>query len=279
MSRIYRALEKAEEERRQRGREEPSLRLFEDKAPLMREQTILKFPEEIEEKGLLPAGEEGPLLIAPSHSFAEEEFRKLRTQIFLRLPNPPRSILITSAVPGEGKTMVSVNLALTISKEIQKKAILIDGDLRTPGIHLDKNQNGKGLSNYLLDGASLSEILINPEIDNLRVIMAGPSSSKASELIGSQKMEGLLKSLFESGDNTYILIDSPPITCTTEPTLLSKMVDGIIFVVRADRTPRELIQRAVKSLDRQKIIGVVLNQVQMKASGDYSNYYYRYGKK
>jgi Mrp family chromosome partitioning ATPase len=92
-------------------------------------------------------------------------------------------------------------------------------------------------------------------------------------------MGELLTSLFESGDNTYIIIDSPPIISATEATLLSKMVDGIILVVRADRTPRESMQRAVKSLDRQKIIGVVFNQVEMKPSSYYSKYYYRYDRK
>jgi protein-tyrosine kinase len=278
MSRVYRALEKAEEEKKQKGREEPSLRLFEDKVPLRREQRTLRLPEEVEKKVSRPAKDEGPILIAPSRSFAEEEFRKLRTQLFHRLPTPPHSILITSAVPGEGKTTVSINLALSISKDIQKKTVLIDGDLRNPGIHLEKNRNGKGLSNYLLDGTPLSEILINSEVENLRIIMGGASSDKSSELIGSHKMGELLKALSESGDNPYILIDSPP-AVYSEPILLSKMVDGIILVVRADRTPRESIQRAVKSLDRQKIIGVVLNQAELKASGYYSNYYYGYDKK
>jgi protein-tyrosine kinase len=279
MSRVYRALEKAEEEKKQRGREEPSFKLFEGKMPLGREQTILRFPEEIEEKGPLPAREEGPILIAPSHSFAEEEFRKLRTQLFLRLPNPPHSILITSAVPGEGKTMVSVNLALTISKEIQKKVILIDGDLRKPAIRIAQSKNAKGLSNYLTDGTSLSEILIDSETKNLQIIMGGTPSPRPSELIGSRRMEELLESLGKSEPNAYILIDSSPIIPTTEPTLFSKMVDGIILVVRADRTPRESIQRATKSIDRQKIIGVVFNQVEMKPSSYYSGYDYRYYRK
>ena len=279
MSRVYRALEKAEEEKKQRGKEEPSLKVFEEKKVLRKEEPILKFPKEKTEALRLPPKEAVPVLIVLPNSFAAGEFRKLKTQIFLRLPNPPHSILITSTAPQEGKTMVAVNLAMAISQEIHKKTILIDGDLRKPGIYLEKSQNAKGLSNYLLDGTSLSEILINSEIENLRIIMAGPSSSKSSELIGSKRMGELLKSLFESGDNTYIIIDSPPIISATEPTLLSKMVDGIILVVMADRTPRESIQRAMRSIDRQKIIGVVFNQIDLKPSSYYSEYYYRYYKK
>ena len=299
MSRIYRALEKAEEEKRQKAVEEPSLKVFEEKVVLKKEEPTLKFPEEkitkpeeritkpeeritkinkIKTLGP-PSKEEIPVLIVPPQSFAGEEFRKLKTQIFHRLPNPPHSILITSATPGEGKTMVSVNLAIAISQEIHGKAILIDGDLRKPGIHLEKSQNSKGLSNYLSDGTPLSEILINSEIENLRIITAGSPTRKPSELIGSKRMGELFKSLNEFGDNSYIIVDSSPIVSTTEPTLLSKMVDGIILVVMAERTPRETIQRAVKSIDRQKIIGIVFNQIDLKQSHYYSKYYYKYYRK
>jgi capsular exopolysaccharide synthesis family protein len=197
------------------------------------------------------------------HSFAEEEFRKLKTQIFHRFPNPPHSILVTSAAPEEGKTMVAVNLAVAISREIHRKAILIDGDLRKPSIHLEKSGNSKGLSNYLTDGTPLSEILTNSEMENLQIITAGPPAKKSSELIGSKKMGELMKSLNEIGDSTYIIIDSPPVISTTEPVLLSRMVDGIILVVRADRIPRESISRAIKNFDRQKMIGLVLNQIDL----------------
>src|SRR4030042_6034303 len=282
MSRVFRALEKAEEEKKWKVQEEPSVEVFEEKAGLKKETPILKFPEEklekIEELGL-PSKEETPTSIVPPNSFSAEEFRKLKTQIFLRFPNPPPSILITSTVPQEGKTLVAVNLAMAISKEVHRKAILIDGDLRKPSIHLGKSRNSKGLSNYLSDGTPLSEILINSEMENLRIIMAGPSTKRPSELIGSKKMGELLKSPGESGENTYILIDSSPIIATTEPILLSKMVDGIILVVRADRMPRESIQRAVRSIDRQKIIGVVFNQTELKPSSYDSKYYYRYYKK
>jgi len=285
MSRIYRALEKAEEEKRQKVIEEPSLKVFEEKVVLKKEEPTLKFPEEkitkinkIETLEL-PSKEKTPILIVPPQSFAGEEFRKLKTQIFHRLPNPPHSILVTSATPQEGKTMVSVNLAIAISQEIHGKAILIDGDLRKPSIHLGKSQNSKGLSNYLSDRTPLSEILINSEIENLRIVTAGSPTRKPSELIGSKRMGELFKSLNEFGDNSYIILDSSPIISTTEPTLLSKMVDGIILVVMAERTPRETIQRAVKSIDRQKIIGIVFNQIDLKQSHYNSKYYYKYYRK
>ena len=281
MSRIYRALEKAEEEKRQVVKEEPSLKVFEEKSLLEKEVPLLKFPEEKGEKWELPQKEEGSILVVPTNSIGEEEFRKLKTQIFLRSPNPPHSILITSAAPEEGKTMVAVNLSRAISREINKDVILIDGDLRKPSIHLENSKGAKGLSNYLSDGTPLSEILINSEIENLRVIMAGPLTHRSSELIGSKRMADLLKSLREFGDNTYIIIDSPPIISSSEPSLLSKMADGIILVIRSGHTSRESVQRAIKYIDQQKIIGIVFNRVDIKPTGYYSEYYryYQYYKK
>jgi protein-tyrosine kinase len=281
MSRVYRALEKVEEEKQQKMREEPSAQVFEERAVLKEEVPILKFPEERIEKLGLPSKEVAPVLIVSSNSFGAEAFRKLKSQIFLHPGSSPRSILVTSAAPQEGKTLVAVNLAVAISKEIHNDVILVDGDLRRPGIHLDKSQSAKGLSNYLSDGTPLSEILVDSEIEKLRIILAGSSTRKSSELIRSRKMGELLQSLRESGDNTYIVVDSPPIIATADPSLLSKMVDAVILVVRAGYTSRESIQNAIKSIDRQKIIGVVFNQIGIKPSTYFSEYYryYQYYRK
>ena len=280
MSRVYQALEKVEEERKQKV-EEPSLKVFEEKTVLKKEVPTLQFPQEKIEKLGLPSKEATPVLIVPPHSFGAEAFRKLKTQIFLHPGKSPRLILVTSAAPQEGKTLVAVNLAVAISKEIHSNAILVDGDLRRPGIHLEKSQSAKGLSNYLSDGVPLSEILIDSQIEKLRIILAGSSTRKSSELIRSRKMGELLQTLRESGENTYIVVDSPPIMATPDPTLLSTMVDGIILVIRAGYTSRESVQNAIKSIDRQKIIGVIFNQLDVKPSTYFSeNYrYYQYYRK
>jgi capsular exopolysaccharide synthesis family protein len=279
MSRVFRALEKAEKEKRERGGHESSRERYPEITVSKKVGPVLKSHEEtVMEFGLLRTEDLSGLVVQP-YSFAAEEFRKLKTQIFHKLPSPPHSILITSATPQEGKTTIAINLAKAISEEINRKAILIDGDLRKPGISLQKSSNTRGLSNYLMDGTPLSEILIDSGTENLRMILAGPRASKSAELIGSKKMDELMKSLREVGENTYVIIDSPPLVSTTEPVLLSKMVDGIILVVMAERTPREMVQRALKSIDRQKIIGVVFNQVDITPSRYYSKYYYGYSKK
>jgi capsular exopolysaccharide synthesis family protein len=185
---------------------------------------------------------------------------------------------VTSTVPEEGKTTIAVNLALAISQEINKKAILIDGDLRKPSIHLEEHPNPKGLADYLLNQTPLSEILLNSEAESLRIIPAGHPTKKSAELIGSRKMSELFKSLRELRDDTYMIIDSSPIISTSEATLFSKLVDGIILVVMGNRTPRESVRRAVKSIDRQKIIGIVFNQIDIKPSSYYYSKYYHYYK-
>jgi protein-tyrosine kinase len=219
--------------------------------------------------------EEEPMLIAPPDSFAADQFRKLKTQIFHWAPNPLRTILITSSVPDEGKSIVAFNLATTISQEIHKKAILVDADLRNPSIHLKCQGGVKGLSNYLLDGTPLAEMLIRYE-ENFWIVPAGPPSRQSSELIGTKKMVEFISSLRECGDESFIVIDSPPILLTTDSVLLSKMVDGIVMVIMADRTPKESVRRAIHSVDRNKIIGIVLNQIEKESLSYYTKYYHKY---
>jgi capsular exopolysaccharide synthesis family protein len=279
MSRVYRALEKAEREKQETIKERPFAETSKVSEVFPKEETSLEFAGERREPLNFQIGEEASILIPSDNPFAAEEFRKLKTQIFNWSPNPLHVLLVTSAAPDEGKTVVAVNLAVSISEEIEKKAILIDADLRKPSIRVLSQQKPKGLSNYLSDQTQLSEILINAASENLCIIPAGPSAKKSSELIGSRKMEGLLTSLRKFGDDTYIIIDTPPVLSSSEPTQLSKWVDGVILVVMADRTPRESVRRAIQSIDRQKIIGVVLNQKEIQRSSYYSNYYSHYYKR
>jgi protein-tyrosine kinase len=279
MSRIFHALEKAEKEKQEKKREVVPLQIFEERIPPRKEESIVKPREGKAEEWRLPSREETPVLMAPTHSFSGEQFRQLKAQIFFRLSNPPHIILITSAVPGEGKTLVAVNLATAISKETHRKAILIDGDLRKPSIRLGAQNHSKGLSNYLSGETTLSEILLNSDVENLRVIPAGPVSKRTPELMDSKGLERLFHSLREAGDSTYMVIDSSPILASAEPALLSRMVDGVILVVRAGRTPKASIERAVKSIDGKKILGVVFNQMDLKPASYYSQYEYGYPRR
>jgi protein-tyrosine kinase len=276
MSRVYRALEKAEREKQEKLREKAFLEKPKRPEGFRKEETPLEVVSGKATNLTLPITEEVPVLIAADNPFAAEEFRKLKTQVFHWSPNPPRVILVTSATPHEGKTIVSVNLAMAISMEIHKEAVLIDADLRRPSVHFQGSRQAKGLSDYLADQTSLSDILVHSEVEKFWMIPAGPPSKRSAELIGSQRMEELIKSLRTFGEDTFIIIDSPPLLATSEPMLLSKWVDGVILVVMADRTPRESVKRAIQSIDKQKIIGVVLNQKEVKTSSYYSGYYSQY---
>ena len=238
-------------------------------------ESPLRFPRMKVEPRELHPGDEPSVLVVPPDSFGAEQFRQLKTHIFHVSPNPPHIILVTSTTPNEGKSMVAFNLALSISQEIQKKAILVDADLRKPSVLFKKHKATVGLSNYLSGRIPLAEILMRFE-ENFWIIPAGPSSRKSSELIGTRRMTELLTSLREFGDENFIIIDSPPVLLTTDPILLSKMVDGIIMVVMADRTPRESVRRAMHSIDRNKIIGIVLNQVEKESASYYGKYYHKY---
>jgi len=285
MSQVYRALERAEEEKRQKASEDPFSGIFkEESAATQLEKPIqVARPLRDPKRGLdileMPFREDTSILIAPRNSFAEEQFRKIKTYILRRSPQPPYSILITSPGPGEGKTMVAINLAMSISQELQKRVILMDADLRKPAIFREKYLNAKGLSNYLVDHSSIADILTCYEGDNFRIIPAGTPPQKPAELIGSKKMKELIKSLRENNDDTFILIDSPPVLSTSEPLLLSEWVDGVILVVKAGEVPKAAVRRVVDSIGREKIIGVILNQQGLKPSKRYHEYYYRYYRK
>ncbi|MGZ6203203.1 MAG: GumC family protein, partial [Thermodesulfobacteriota bacterium] len=237
--------------------------LQENKTRKLLKESRSREKDEIISKDLTPR--------ALPDSIIAGQFGMLKTEFFLQPFNPPHSILVTSTYPGEGKSVVSLNLAAAISKEFHKKTILIDANMRNPSIHVAGHQHRKGLSDYLTDQTAPQEILI-PQDDHLWVIPAG-SSSRSLESVGSKKMADLLMALREFVGDSHIVIDGPPILSTLEAILLSKMVDGVVLVIRADRTPKELIRRAISSIDRQKVIGVVLNQKQVKKLGAYSSYY------
>jgi exopolysaccharide/PEP-CTERM locus tyrosine autokinase len=222
-------------------------------------------------------------------SVASEQFRKLRTQLLrLRLPQPPRTILVTSARAGEGKTLISANLAAGIAHDFNAYALLVDSDLRNPSLgNWFGISNGYGLSDYLVGRKEISELLFKTEIERLRILLGGTLQDNPAELIGSARMESLIQELKSRYNDRYIIFDSTPLLATSEPEVLSKLVDGILVVVRAGETPRETVKQAISSLEKEKIMGVVLNDLQFKSSGLTNRYFgsndsyygYRYGKK
>jgi exopolysaccharide/PEP-CTERM locus tyrosine autokinase len=211
-------------------------------------------------------------LISPN-SFESEQFKILRsTLLFPSSGVVPKSILITSAVPGEGKSFVASNMAVAIAQNPSNHVLLIDFDLRRPQIHrIFGYTNVKGLSELLADGASLPSVLLKTEVDKLRILAAGNPPSNPSELLSSKQMTNLLFEVRARYDDRLILIDSPP-PMAAETRAIARQVDAIIIVVRQGKTKRELVNETIEKLGRDKVVGVVMNRMARSVS----NYYGRY---
>jgi protein-tyrosine kinase len=280
MSKIYKALEKAERERSTEFKEvQPSVwRLKERKIERHR---IISKPKKAE----AIVSEQQLVTLFQPKSLAAEQFRKLRTHLLkLKISEPPKTILVTSATSSEGKTLIAANLAAGIATELNAHALMVDCDLRSPSLAKWFGlPNGKGLSDYLIGDRQISDLLIKTGVEKLSLLAGGSIQDNPAELIGSKKMEALVHELKSRYNDRYVIFDSTPLLITSEPEVLSKLVDGIIVVVRASITPRETIKQALSSIEKGKILGFVLNDIEFKSSGLSSRYfgsdgyYYKYG--
>ena len=208
-------------------------------------------------------------------SMVTEQFRRLRTHVFQPgVGNAPKIIMVASAMSGEGKSFVAVNLASIIALELHSHALLVDCDLRNPSItRWFGLQEKKGLSDYLIGKAEIQDLLIKTPIDKLSILSGGSIQTNPVELIGSKRMKTLVQDLKSRYDDRYIIIDSSPILATTEPGVLNEMIDGIILVVKSGETPRETVQQAIKLLNKNKILGVVLNNMEFKTKAMLQRYF------
>ncbi|MFN0084175.1 MAG: polysaccharide biosynthesis tyrosine autokinase [Blastocatellia bacterium] len=226
-------------------------------------------------RGLHPTGNKVATLDALST--VVEAYRMLRTSVLLSTAGtPPKTILVTSSQPGEGKTTTAVNTAISLA-QLGSSVLIIDADLRRPAVHKTfKMQNTRGLSNYLSSKTPIENLILNLPTPGLSVLPCGPIPPNPAELISSERMKDLLRQLGERYD--HIIIDSPPLISVTDPVILSTMVDGSILVVQAGKSSRDLVRRARQELAGvgAKIFGVVLNNVNVKKEGYDDYYYYRY---
>jgi protein-tyrosine kinase len=280
MSNIYKALEKAERER------EEGLKGEDHVIPEMEEERMERHALESKpQKGEGISSDPKLVSFLQSGSLAAEQFRKLRTYLLrFKIHGAPKTIMVTSATSGEGKTFVAANLAISISHELQTHALLVDCDLRNPNLAQWLGvQNGKGLSDYLAGDGNPSELFMKTKVEKLNLLSSGTIQDNPTELIGSKRMEALIHELKSRYPDRYIVFDSTPLLTTAEPEVLAKFVDGIIMVVRAGATPRETVKQAIANLDKGKIIGFVLNYLEFKSHGQSSRYfgsdgyYYKYG--
>ena len=204
-----------------------------------------------------------------------EQYRIMRTNLqALDKQNPPRVIAITSSIHGEGKTVTSVNLAITFAHDLNKKSILlVDADLRRGTLTKDLGLKAeKGLADILIDGAKVEDSLLGIGIDNLHVLPAGNRQHNPAELLGSAKMKTLISELKRNYD--YVFFDCPPVVPITDAVVLGAETDGALMIVQAGRTQRGVISHAQDLLRAAhvKVLGCCVTNIEYHIP----EYIYRY---
>jgi protein-tyrosine kinase len=220
-------------------------------------------------------------VLDPRNIFGEQ-FRMLRTKLALmQKQKGVKTILVTSAVPREGKTLVASGLAGVIAQEPGKNVVLLDADMRKPGsgstIGLNGNSYG-GLSRILTGEIGFSESLLRSTNLEFYFMPSGPLPINPSELLGTSSLESILKKAADSFD--WVIVDSPPVLAITDSTLIAPLCDTVILVVRANSTPSKLVIEAIERIGRERICGIIFNrQPHISSSAYYYEYYYRSGSK
>lgn len=218
------------------------------------------------------------ITLADSKSSASEAYRGLRTGILFSTPgHAPRSLLVTSSGPQEGKTLTSANLAITMAQGGQK-ILILDCDMRKPRLHKIFNlERDQGMSNILVGDGDWRKLKVATQVPNLDIITSGPIPPNPAELIGSERMKALLDEIIQEYDR--VLIDSPPIVAVTDSVVLARFVEGVVLTIRVGETARDVIANSIRQLQdvQAHVLGAVLNAVNIgKDSYYYYQYYYYY---
>ena len=197
-----------------------------------------------------------------SSSSFTDIYNLLRTQILHRTKKKGHNVLmVTSAMPGEGKTITSINLAISIAREVDQFALLVDTDMRNPSIHKYLGIDvSKGLSDHLLHDIPVHDLLVKPGIDKLSYLPSGDPIRGSTEILGSPKLQELIMEMKERYPDRYVIFDCPDLLNAPDALVFSSYVDGIIFVIEAGKTSREHVQKALGLLEERNIVGVVLNK-------------------
>jgi len=189
-------------------------------------------------------------------------------------------IMVTSSIPGEGKTFTSINLALSIALERDTTVLLVDADVINPQLSrlfaLDKQD---GLIDVIDDASrSLSEVIINTDNPKLRIIPAGQTHEQSTELLASERMRQLCEELSERYPDRIILFDAPPFLNTTQAKVLTRFMGQIMVVVAAGETHKSAITETTEQLGDDKVVGLILNKCKISKKGIYGGYYGSYGE-
>jgi len=218
--------------------------------------------------------------LSPKSNLAES-YRTIRTSLLLSSADKkPKAIVVTSALPEEGKSATLSNLAVTLA-QAGKTVLVVDSDFRKPTQHrIFKIRNINGLTNYLTAELELKALIKATEIPKLYLINVGPVPPNPAELLGSEKMHGLIDNLKQWFD--FILFDSPPVLTVSDAMVLGPKIDGVILVVWGGKTAKDALKQAKERLDQLKVkcLGVVINNLNIQEHDYYYmyNYYQYYGE-
>jgi succinoglycan biosynthesis transport protein ExoP len=247
----------------------------------------IKSPDEISAHlripclGLVPAApckhatDGAPLINNGVPAHFSEAFRTIRTNVlFSSVDEGSRTIVVTSTGPGEGKTIVSSNLALALA-QARQRVLLVDGDLRRPQVHsYFSHLQEPGLSNFIVGNAEAGDVIRASGIPDLWLLPSGLVPPNPAELLGSARFKDFLATLKERFD--WVIIDSPPVMAVTDACVMAHLAHGVLFVVGAEMTSRKAARRALKQLElaRARFMGAVLNRVDVDHHGHYYSSYY-----
>jgi exopolysaccharide/PEP-CTERM locus tyrosine autokinase len=191
--------------------------------------------------------------------------------------------MVTSTTIGEGKTFVAANLGITLAQGVDQRSLLVDCDLRHPALAaLFGLPQQRGLADFLASGTDLANLILKTSVDKLTLLPSGRPPVNPSELLGSAKMDGLVREMADRYDDRFIIFDTPPLLAASEALVLSQKVDGVVLVVRQGVADRNQIKRVIELIGREKVLGVVFNGyvrscLEQKLFGQYA-YYGNYNK-
>lgn len=207
-----------------------------------------------------------------------EQYRRLAARLHLaQAQRGTKVVMISSALPGEGKTLTAANVALTLSHSYKRRVLLIDGDLRRPWVHeLFNVPNISGLNDGIRSQNGQKVPLIRWS-DCLTLLTAGRPDADPMSVLSSDRMRQIVAEASETFD--WVIVDTPPVGLLTDASLLAAIVDTVILVVQSGRTPFHEIDKVVQAIGRESILGIVLNKVEPNGSYPYEDYYYSYASK
>lgn len=190
-----------------------------------------------------------------------EQLKILHTRILDELEKiGGNSLLVTSALPGEGKTLTAINLAISIAREFDRTVLLVDANFKNPSVHTYLGLSvHKGLAHVLLKEAEIPEVLINPNLPRLVLMPAGKTITGSAEVLGSPYAESIFEEIKARYPERLVIFDSPSLQ-TADPLVLADYADAILMVVEAERTTQEQFRSALEMLEKKPLVGVVLNK-------------------